>query len=106
MLKLFRFTQGWHDYYGAFEDREEAYKRRAEVDYTFHYTDVKIEEIKLEGYEISVSPIFEVVEHELPFADESEENGDDEKIIAEIEAAESEIVAVTPKKRGRKPNEQ
>lgn len=69
MLKVFRFTQGWLDYYGAYKDLEEAYARRAEIDHTFHYTDVRIEEIQIDGYLVRAYPDIET----LPFADLSEE---------------------------------
>lgn len=56
MLKLFKFTQGWLDYYGAFDNLQEAYEKRATIDPTFHFTDVRIEEITLEGHDIRVLP--------------------------------------------------
>jgi hypothetical protein len=54
-MKLFRFTMGHVDLLGAFEDATDAYERRNEVDHTFDWTPVVIEEVVLEGYEITVT---------------------------------------------------
>lgn len=64
MLKLFKFSQGQLDYYGAFKDEKEAYDRRADVDPTFHYTHVEINELTIPGHTIMV-----LEDDDLPFAD-------------------------------------
>lgn len=102
-LKLFKFTQGLNEYYGAYGNAEEAYERRAEVDHTFHYTDVRIEEVTLEGYEIAVyrepgivvGYNFKNEPDPLPFAD------DDEDIIYEVVASEGDNTVKQKKPGGR-----
>lgn len=56
-MKLYKYTCGDHEAYGVAENDQDAYDRRAEVHPTFHYIPVKMEEVKVEGYEISVTPL-------------------------------------------------
>lgn len=56
-MKLFRYISGVDERYGAAEDEKDAYDRRREVDHTFHFLPVRIEEVTLEGYEITLKPI-------------------------------------------------
>jgi hypothetical protein len=53
-MKLYRYTCGDHDKLGVAEDEQDAYERRTEVDPSFHYLPVVVEEMKLDGYEITV----------------------------------------------------
>lgn len=55
-MKVFKYTCGDYEKYGVAEDESDAYERRAEVDPTFHYLPVTIEELRIEGYEIAVNP--------------------------------------------------
>jgi hypothetical protein len=60
MMKLYRYTFGeWVNYGPAVSDLD-AFERRIGIDPQFHYVPVTIEEVKLEGYEITVSPINDV----------------------------------------------
>lgn len=56
-MKLFKFTCGLDEKIGVFVDEQDAYERRAEVDATFHFLPVTIEEIAVPGYEITITPI-------------------------------------------------
>ncbi|MUT66019.1 hypothetical protein [Paenibacillus sp. NEAU-GSW1] len=56
-MRLYRYTIGHTELYSAADNDEEAYERRTEVDPTFGWTPVVIEEVKLEGYEITVTPL-------------------------------------------------
>jgi len=66
-LKLFKFTCGLDEKIGVFKDEKEAYERRTEVDPTFHFLPVQIDEITVPGYEIAITPIKQTVE---PMADD------------------------------------
>lgn len=94
-LKLFKFTQGAFDYYGAFKDIEDAYDRRAEVDPTFHYAHCEIAELTLDGYEIAVyhkTPLPAPDPVYLPFTD--------------IELEEEPEVATPAKNKGGRPRKE
>jgi hypothetical protein len=56
-MKLYRYTCGDHEKYGVAPDEQEAYERREEVDATFHYLPVTIEEVTVEGYELILKPL-------------------------------------------------
>jgi len=56
-MKLYKYTFGDWELYGPANDDADAEKRKADVDPQFHYVPVTIEEVKLEGYEITVSPV-------------------------------------------------
>lgn len=56
MLKLFRYTCGLDDKFGAATDEQDAYDRRAEVDSTFDFVGVQIEEITVPGFEFAIYP--------------------------------------------------
>lgn len=56
-MKLYRYVCGDHDKLGVAEDEQDAYERRAEVDPAFHYLPVVIDEMKVDGYEISVKSL-------------------------------------------------
>lgn len=55
-MKLYRYISGMDEKYAAAESPEDAYDRREEVDPTYHFTPVRIEEVTLEGYTITVTP--------------------------------------------------
>ncbi|WP_217597314.1 hypothetical protein [Cohnella sp. GbtcB17] len=55
-LKLFKYTCGVDERIGVFADADEAYERRAEVDPTFHFLPVRIDEIIVPGYVITIEP--------------------------------------------------
>jgi len=55
-MKLFRFTVGYDEKFYPFENEREAYERRAEVDPTFTWLPVQIQEISIPGYTIMVVP--------------------------------------------------
>lgn len=65
-MKLFRFIAGDDFKLAVFDNAEEAYARRAEVESTFHFIPVRIEEVTVPGYTIHAAP--EMIE--LPFSDE------------------------------------
>lgn len=54
-MKLYRFTVGYDEKFHPFESEEEAYERRAEVDHTFEWLPVSIEEIAIPGFTITVT---------------------------------------------------
>lgn len=56
-MKLYRLTMGITEYFAAAENEEDMYERREEVDPTFSYLPVQIEELKIDGYEITVTPL-------------------------------------------------
>lgn len=56
-MKLFRYTSGHDDKFAPAVDEKDAYERRAEVDPTFHFLPVQIEELTVEGYEITLTPL-------------------------------------------------
>lgn len=56
-MKLFKYTCGDHEAYAPAEDQADAFDRREEVNPSFHYLPVVVEEMKLEGYEITVKPL-------------------------------------------------
>ena len=56
-MKLFKYICGDYEKYGVAEDEVNAYAKREQVDQTFHYLPISIEEVKVEGYEISVQSI-------------------------------------------------
>lgn len=60
-MKLFKYSLGSIERLGAAEDAEDAYDRRAEVDPTFSYLPMAIEEIKVEGFTVTVTPESEEV---------------------------------------------
>lgn len=75
-MKIYKFTCGADEKTGVFEDETAAYDRRAEVDATFHFLPVTIEEITVPGYDIVIVPIDEAtptidpnVPTDEPFAD-------------------------------------
>jgi hypothetical protein len=59
-MHLYKYTFGEWELYGPAIDDADADKRKTDVDPQFHYVPVTIEEVKLEGYEITVSPISEI----------------------------------------------
>lgn len=61
-MKIFKYTCGDYEKYGVAADDNDAYERRSEVDQTFHYLPVTIEELRIDGYEISVKSVSTVPE--------------------------------------------
>lgn len=55
-MKLFKFTCGVDERVGIFADAAEANDRRAEVDPTFQYVATTIEELRIPGYQIVITP--------------------------------------------------
>lgn len=55
-MKLFRYTCGDHEHFAAAEDEKDAYDRREEVNPEFHYLPVVVEELRIDGYEITLTP--------------------------------------------------
>lgn len=54
-MKLFNIgLPGQTQHLFVAKDKEDAYERRAEVDHTFEYLPVVIEEVTVEGYEIKL----------------------------------------------------
>lgn len=83
-MKLFRYTMGHTDIFAAALDAQDAYDRREQIDVTFGWTPVVIEEVTLEGFQIVL------------FSDEELAQ------IAAEEAAAPEPVAAAPKTTKRK----
>lgn len=54
-MKLYKYISGHDEKYGAAKDEKDAYERRTEVDPTFHFMDVRIEEVEVPGYDITVT---------------------------------------------------
>jgi hypothetical protein len=55
MKKLYRYTLGNIDRFGVANDTDEAHEKRAEVDHTFEFLPVQIEEVQIDGYTITVT---------------------------------------------------
>lgn len=55
-MRLYRYTLGGLDKFGVAADETDAYNQRATIDPTFDYLPVMIEEVQVEGYEITVVP--------------------------------------------------
>ena len=64
-MKLFKLTVGLIEKYGVAEDEQDMYERRSDVDYSFDYLPVIVEEIAVDGYEITVNPLA-IVGEEAP----------------------------------------
>lgn len=56
-MKLYRYISGMDEKYGPAEDEQDAYERRLDVDPTFHFLPVRIEEVTVDGFEITVTPL-------------------------------------------------
>lgn len=56
-MKLYRVSIGHTEVFAAGIDAEDIYNRRESLDHTFAYLPIVIEEVKLEGYEITVKPL-------------------------------------------------
>jgi hypothetical protein len=59
-MKLFKYTCGDTELFGVAEDEKDAYDRKVDVDPTFHYIPVTVEEVKVNGYEINVTPVSDI----------------------------------------------
>jgi hypothetical protein len=55
-MKLFQLTVGNTQKFGVAHNAEEMQQKLGEVDYTFAYLPVQIDEVTVEGYEITVKP--------------------------------------------------
>lgn len=55
-MKLYKYTFGDWERYGAANDDTDAFERRMDIDPQFHYVPVEIEQVTLQGYEITVTP--------------------------------------------------
>lgn len=56
-MKLYRYTCGDYEKFAVAANDQDAYDRRSKVDPTFHYIPVTVEEMKVDGYEISIQRI-------------------------------------------------
>lgn len=56
-MKLYRVSIGHTEVFAAGIDSEDVYERRESLDHTFAYLPIVIEEVKIEGYEITVQRI-------------------------------------------------
>jgi hypothetical protein len=56
-MKLYKISIGAVEVYAAGESAEDIYSRRTDFDHTFDYLPVEINEVTLQGYEISVKPV-------------------------------------------------
>lgn len=56
-MKLFLYEFAHDRKYGAFNDKDEAYDKRGEVDPNYHWMPVEISEVVVEGYDIAIAPI-------------------------------------------------
>lgn len=54
-MKLYKYSFGDFEHYGPAKDDADAFERRTDIDPQFHYVPVTIEEVTLEGYEITVT---------------------------------------------------
>lgn len=86
-LKLFKFRQGHNETLYPFKNAEEAYEKRAEVDPTYHFAHVDIEELVIPGFEVEAYE----TKLDIPFADIG--------YVIEIEDVQEE----TPKNKGGRP---
>ncbi|MGG1344149.1 hypothetical protein ABE244_27035 [Bacillus toyonensis] len=59
MAKVFRLTLGSIDRFAVAEDYDEMYEKRAEIEPTFAYTPVEIQELQIPGYELEAHEIKE-----------------------------------------------
>ncbi|KQO18680.1 hypothetical protein [Paenibacillus sp. Leaf72] len=55
-MNLFKYTCGFDERYGAAADARDAYERRAEVDPTYGFVEVKIEEVIVPHHTITINP--------------------------------------------------
>ncbi|SFE74317.1 hypothetical protein SAMN04487969_10640 [Paenibacillus algorifonticola] len=55
-MNLFKYTCGFDERYGAAVNARDAYERRAEVDPTFGFIEVKIEEVIVPHHVITIRP--------------------------------------------------
>lgn len=53
-MKLYKYICGIDEKYGAANDEKDAYDRRTDVDPTFHFLPVQIEEVTIDGFEVIV----------------------------------------------------
>jgi hypothetical protein len=56
-MKLYRVSIGHTEVFAAGIDETDIYNRRESLDHTFAYLPIVIEEVKIEGYEITVQRI-------------------------------------------------
>jgi protein tyrosine phosphatase (PTP) superfamily phosphohydrolase (DUF442 family) len=56
-MKLYKYIFGDFEKYGPAIDEADAHERKVDVDPQFHYVPVIVEEVTVEGYEISVKAI-------------------------------------------------
>lgn len=55
-MKLFLYEFAHDRKYGAFNDKDEAYEKRGEVDPNYHWMPVEITEVVVEGFDIAITP--------------------------------------------------
>lgn len=58
-MKLYLLKINLVEMYGVAENEEEMYVKRAEVDPSFDFLPITIEEVQIPGYEITVTPVEE-----------------------------------------------
>jgi len=63
-MKLYRVSIGHTEVFAAGIDAEDVYNRRESLDHTFVYLPIVIEEVKVEGYTITVNKEIERPTHD------------------------------------------
>lgn len=82
-MKIFEITLGSNKNLIVAKNKEEAFEKRAEVDPSYDYLPVEVNELKIDGYDI-------VVEKEKPKKEEKEE-------VKQAENTENQTEVETPK---------
>ena len=55
-MKLYRYVSGIDEKYAPAENEDDAYEKREQVDPTFHFLAVRIEEVTVPGYTLTLTP--------------------------------------------------
>jgi hypothetical protein len=79
-MKLFKLSLGSNEKFGVAKDYDDMHEKRAELDPTFAFTPVVIEEVKIDGYDIVVKKV----------KDNEREEGVDEPPAENVEPPESQ----------------
>jgi hypothetical protein len=90
-MKLFKYQMGSDEKLGVAADEKDAYENREKVGHTFRFLPVKITEVTLPGYDITLTPHEEEVEEgpeadavealESPDSDDNEEEPEEPSLI-------------------------
>lgn len=76
-MKLYRYIMGVNEKYGVAADEQDAYDRRAEVDHTFSFLPVRIEEVIVPGYVIRAVSEEDLLKEGNPEPPEGEDGPND-----------------------------